>query len=428
MFNGKFRKMFFCVLIIGIITGLTVTVIAQDKDSLTVFSAQSGNEADAIKASVSGFEAATGIDVKFTFSRDLPSLLNTRVRAGNPPDIAILPNPGQMKTFAERGELEKIDFMKNRIKKDHQSTWVDLGSYEGSLYGFFIGVSNKSMVWYDPQQFEKMGYEVPKTWDEMIELSKKMANDKGPKPWSIGLESGGASGWPGTDWIEDIMLRTAGAETYDKWVNHEISWTNPAVKEAWELFGEIAKNQKFVYGGKSYELTTNFGDAILEPFKKDPKAYMHKQASFATGFIKDNFPEAKAGENYDFFPFPPIEEEYGTPVLGGGNIVVMFNDSEAGQKLMRYLESPSTQEVLAARLGWISPNQRVSLSSYPSQIARKSAEAVREAKIFRFDASDSMPADIGSGAFWTGVMNYVQGTRDLDQVLENIEEAAQESY
>ncbi|MFW6012795.1 MAG: ABC transporter substrate-binding protein [Candidatus Bipolaricaulota bacterium] len=425
---ATFRKISFLALIVGLVTGLAFLTVAQDKDTLTVFSAQSGHEAEAIQDSVSGFEAATGIDVKFTFSRDLASLLNTRVRAGNPPDVAILPNPGQMKTFAERGDLESISFMKDTIQRDHRSTWVDLGSVDGTLYGFYVGVSNKSMVWYNPQIFEEAGYEPPENWDELMELTEAIAEEQDIKPWSIGLESDAASGWPGTDWIEDIMLRTAGPELYDKWVNHEISWTHPAVKQAWELFGEIAKDPDYVYGGTSYELTTNFGDAILEPFKENPNAFMHKQASFASGFITDRYPDAEAGKDYDFFSFPEIESDYGTPVLGGGNVVVMFEDSDSARKLLRYLEAPSTQEVWAARVGFISPNQRVSLSAYPNRIIRQSAEAVTEAKIFRFDASDAMPSEVGSGSFWTGVMNYVQGARSLDQVLENIEESAQEAY
>ena len=422
------KKLSFFAFVLVLVFGLSVMGIAQDKKSLTVFSAQSGNEAEVIRDSVSGFEAATGIDVKFTFTRDLASLLNTRVRAGNPPDIAILPNPGQMKTFAEQGNLVKLDFMMNTIKNDHSSTWIDLGSVNDELYGFYIGVSNKSLVWYNPQEFEKMDYETPKTWEELMDLTEKMVDEGKMKPWSIGLEAGSASGWPGTDWIEDIMLRTAGGELYDKWVSHDIPWTHPAVKNAWEIFGEIAKNTDYVYGGTAYELTTNFGDAILEPFKDDPNAYMHKQASFSTGFIRDKYPEAEAGQDYDFFPFPQIEEEYGTPVLGGGNIVVLFVDSEAGQKLLKYLEAPSTQEVWAARLGWISPNKRVSLSAYPNSIVRKSADAVTKAKVFRFDASDSMPSDVGSGAFWTGIMNYVQGAKSLDQILQNIEEVAKDAY
>lgn len=422
------RKISLVLLVVSLVSGLTFLGLAQDKKTLTVFSAQSGHEAEALEASVSGFEAATGINVQFTFTRNLASLLNTRVRAGNPPDIAILPNPGQMKTFARQGNLVPLTFLKDQLQKDYKSTWIDLGSVDGTLYGFYVAVSNKSMVWYDPQEFEEAGYETPETWEELMDLTQKIAENKEIKPWSIGLESDAASGWPGTDWIEDIMLRTAGPEIYDQWVNHEISWTHPAVKEAWEMFGQVAKNPDYVYGGTSYQLTTNFGDAILEPFKENPNAYLHKQASFAAGFISEKIADAEAGTDYDFFPFPEIDPEYGTPILGGGNIVVFFEDSEAGRNLLRYLEAPSTQEVWAARVGFISPNQRVSLTAYPNQIIRQSAKAVTEAEVFRFDASDSMPSEVGAGSFWTGVLNYVQGAKSLDQVLQDIEESAEDAY
>ncbi|MBA7616582.1 hypothetical protein ES703_23879 [subsurface metagenome] len=255
-------------------------------------------------------------------------------------------------------------------------------------------------------------------------MSDKIVADGGT-PWAIGFESGAASGWPATDWIEDIMLRTAGPDIYDQWVNHEISWTDKAVKTAWEVFGEIVQNEEYQYGGSTGTLTTDFGDAPAALFTDPPGAYMHRQASFITGF----FPEGlEVGTDYDFFPFPSIDPAYGIPVLGGADLIVVFNNTPEVQQLVKYLATAQPQEIWAAKGGgFISPNKAVSLDAYPDELTKKMAEMVVNAEVFRFDASDLMPAAVGSGSFWTGTLDYVGG-KDLDTVLEEIEDSAVDAY
>ncbi|GAI17628.1 unnamed protein product, partial [marine sediment metagenome] len=228
--------------------------------------------------------------------------------------------------------------------------------------GIFYKVANKSLIWYNPSAFSDAGYEIPTTWDELIALSDKIVSDS-KTPWAIGFESGAASGWPATDWIEDIMLRTAGPDIYDQWVNHEISWTDKAVKTAWEVFGEIVGNEEYQYGGSTGTLTTDFGDAPAALFTSPPGAYMHRQASFITGF----FPEGlEVGTDYDFFPFPSIDPAYGIPVLGGADLIVVFNNTPEVQQLVKYLATAQPQEIWAAKGGgFISPNKAVSLDAYP---------------------------------------------------------------
>jgi alpha-glucoside transport system substrate-binding protein len=312
----------------------------------------------------------------------------------------------------------------NELNSNYAKAWLDLASYNGTLYGIFYKVANKSLVWYNPAAFSEAGYSIPATWDEMIALSDKIVADGGT-PWSIGVESEAASGWPATDWIEDIMLRVAGPDIYDKWVNHEIAWTDDAVKEAWELFGEIVLNENYVYGGTTGVLTTNFGEAAAPLFTDPPGAYMHRQASFITGF----FPEGlEAGTDYDFFPFPSVNQEYGVPVLGGADLIVMFNDREETREFMKYLASAGPQEIWAAKGGgFISPNKAVSLDAYPDDLTRKMAEMVVSAEVFRFDGSDLMPAAVGSGSFWTGTLDFIGG-ENLDAILAEIEESAVDAY
>ena len=421
------KKILVFSLVTLLIGAFALTGVAQQK-TVSILGVWGGAERDAFMKSLEPFEAATGIRVEFTGTRDLPAVLTTRVAAGNPPDMAVLPNPGQMEELAKAGELVNLGTFMNmeNLRSDYAKTWLDLGSYEGNFYGIYTGVSLKSLVWYSPKAFADAGYRVPKTWDELIALSDKIVAD-GKAPWCIGLESGAASGWPGTDWIEDIMLRTAGPEIYDKWVNHEIRWTDPQVKRAWQLFGQIARNEKYVYGGTATELTTNFGDAPDALFTSPPSAYMHRQATFISSFILKHHPDLVPGIDFSFFPFPPIDPQYGAPALGGANVFVMFNDTPEARALMRYLATPGFEEILVAETGWLSANKRVGLGAYPDELTRKAAQILIQAPIFRFDGSDLMPASVGSGSFWTGILDYISG-ENLDTVLKKIEDSAVEAY
>ncbi|MCX8068573.1 MAG: ABC transporter substrate-binding protein [Anaerolineae bacterium] len=402
-----------------------VTVPAPKKGAVTVLGVWGGSEFEAFAAAVEPFTKETGIGMAFETSREQATVLVTRVQAGNPPDIAILPQPGLLVDLAKMGALVPLENIldMDQLKKDYAQAWIDLGSYNGHLYGIWFKAALKSLVWYNPKAFQEKGYQVPTTWDEMIALSDKIVADGGT-PWCIGLESGAASGWPGTDWIEDIMLRTAGPEVYDKWVNHEIPWTDPAVKRAWELFGQIARNEKYVWGGTVGVLSTNFGDSPRPLFDTPPGCYMHRQASFITGF----FPEGvKAGEDYDVFAFPSIDPQWGVPALGAGDVVVMLNDTPEARAFIKYLASPTPHEIWAARGGFLSPHRGVNLAAYPDDLTRKQAQILASAEVFRFDGSDLMPAAVGAGSFWTGVMDYVGG-KDLDAVLQAIEKSAQDAY
>ena len=391
---------------------------------VTVLGVWGGNELDNFREVVYPFSEKTGIGMAFEGTRDLAAVLTTRVQAGNPPDLAILPNPGQMVELAKQGKLVDISTFMDMatLQEDYAQSWLDLASYEGKLYGIFYKAADKSLVWYNPKAFAAKGYKVPTTWDELIALSDQIVADGGV-PWCLGIESGAASGWPATDWIEDIMLRTAGPEAYDKWVAHEIPWTDPAVKTAWEYFGQIARNEKYVYGGTTGVLTINFGDSPAPLFDDPPGCYMHRQASFITGF----FPEGVTEEDYAFFPFPQIVPQWGTPALGGADLIVMLNDTPEARELMKYLASPEAQEIWAAKGGFLSPNKRVSLDVYPDATTKAIAQALVSAEVFRFDASDLMPAAVGAGSFWKGTLDYVGG-EDLDTVLKTIEASAVDAY
>ncbi|MEM9004980.1 MAG: ABC transporter substrate-binding protein [Cyanobacteria bacterium P01_F01_bin.86] len=407
------------------IAGLTCAIAAcdgpnagngeSDANTVTVLGVVVGEQQAKLEEALAPFEEETGIDVVYEGTDAFATLLPVRVDSGNAPDIAMFPQPGLMRDFAQEGSLISInEFMD--IQAAYSQDWIDLGTVDGELYGVWYRSSVKSLVWYNPQAFAAAGYEIPTTWDELTALTEQIVSDGGT-PWCLGMESGDATGWVGTDWVEDIMLRTAGPEVYDQWITHEIPFNDDRIKAAFEKFGEIALNPDYVVGGAVGVLSTPFGDSPNPLFQETPGCYLHRQANFIASF----FPETvELGTDVNIFPLPGIDPQYGTPVLVAGDVFAMFNDTPAARALMEYLATPTPHEIWAGLGGFISPHQQVSLDVYPDDVTRQQAEILINADVVRFDGSDMMPGAVGTGTFWTGITSYVGGT-DVETVLEDIE-------
>jgi len=254
--------------------------------------------------------------------------------------------------------------------------------------------------------------------EELIALSDQIVED-GATPWCIGLGSGDATGWPATDWVEDIMLRTQSPEVYDQWVNNEIPFDDERIVNAIEIFGEFAKNDQYVQGGSASVATTDFRDSPRGLFTVPPECYMHHQASFIPSF----FPEdTELGVDADFFYFPPYEaEDLGNPVLGAGTLFAITEDSEATRGFMEFLQTPIAHEIWMAQSGFLTPYTEVNTDAYANDTLRGLGDILLNATTFRFDASDLMPGAIGAGAFWTGMVDFVTGA-EAEEVAAQIEE------
>jgi alpha-glucoside transport system substrate-binding protein len=396
--------------------------------TVTVLAVWGGSERDSFLAMVKPFEERTGVKVQYEATRDLNAVLTTRVKAGNPPDVAGLPGPGQMAEFARMGALkplrEVVDV--NQVINDYAASWINLGSVDGRLYGVFIKAALKGLIWYNPKAFSRAGYTIPRTWAEALQLTDRIART-GTTPWCIGLESGAASGWPATDWIEDILLRTAGPVVYDRWVRHEIPWTHTAVKSAWQEFGRIATNPRYVLGGPQGVLSTNFGESPFPMFTSPPRCYLHHQATFIQDFIQKQFPDLKPVEDFNFFEFPGITPEFAKAAVAAGDLFGLFRDTPQARALIRYLVTPEAQAIWVQRGGALSPNRRVSPSDYPDELSRSAAGILTSAEVVRFDGSDLMPEAVNS-AFWKGTLDYVRTPRQLDTILRRIESIARTAY
>jgi alpha-glucoside transport system substrate-binding protein len=378
-----------------------------------------GVEAQRFNDILKPFEARTGIKVIYNGSAEFETQILVQVQAGTPPDVAALPQPGLMYNLAKRGALTPLpQSIIDRIDTNYSPTWKDLGSYNGTVYGVFHRINAKSFVWYNKKAWEAKGYKIPKTWDELKALCDQIVKDGGV-PWSIGMESGDATGWVGTDWMEDIMLRTAGPKVYDEWINHQIPFNDPTVQNAAKIMMDMWGHPGYVLGGLSNTLTTNYGDAILPLFDNPPKAWMNRQGNFIIGFMPKSI-QANVDQDVGVFPLPAIDPKWGIPIEGGGDQFVMFKDTPEVRQFLEYLTTWESGKGWAAKGGAIFPYKDQNFNDYSSKIEAAMAKAVVNAKVFAFDASDSMPPQVGNGTFWKGMVDMVSG-KPIKDVLDQIE-------
>jgi alpha-glucoside transport system substrate-binding protein len=392
--------------------------------TVNVLNAMEPEEADAIQPIIDEQYGDADYQVEIEASGEFEDQFPIRAEGGTL-DVALLPQPGAVRDQAEAGtivSMEDLGFDIDELNDLFGEYFVGLTEVDGEHYGLPTNINLKSMIWYPKDDFDAAGYEVPETWDDLIALSDQIVDD-GSTPWCVGFESEAASGWPATDWMEDIMLRTAGPDVYDQWVNHEIPFNDDAVKTAGETFGDVMFADGYVLGGADQTPSIAFGDAPGPMFEDPPGCWLHRQASFINAFFPD---DAEAGVDYDWFPFPPIDQE-GTLFAGEFAVVgTNGNRPEVVDFLNRFL----AEDVQCAMGGVqassrISPNVDVGPDCYANDILADASVILTTALTEgtgRFDASDLMPAEVGSGSFWTGMVEYMQGGPDsLQGVLDDIE-------
>ncbi|OGO34599.1 MAG: ABC transporter substrate-binding protein [Chloroflexi bacterium RBG_16_57_11] len=378
-------------------------------------------DADKVKfeESMKAFEEATGIDVNYIGSKEFEGSISIRVDAGDAPDIADFPQPGLLANFVRQGKIvDPTTFIsEDWLEQQYNQSWLDMAQIGGQTAGVWHRFNGKSLVWYPKDDFDAAGYTIPTTWDEMLALSEQIKSD-GDAPWCVGIESGAATGWPATDWMEEIMLRTTTLENYDAWVVGELPFSSPEVTNAAETLGELWFTEGYAYGGQPSIVSTFFGDAPAPMFEQPPKCWLHKQGNFITGFFP---PEAKAGVDYDFFYLPPIDDAYGKPFLVAGDIMAMFNDRPEVRALMEYFTTPQSASGWLETGGALAAHQTATPEMYGVDLERGIAALVSQATSFRFDGSDLMPGEVGGGSFWKGMTDWVSGAADLDTVLAEID-------
>ncbi|MCW2607828.1 MAG: putative transporter substrate-binding protein [Frankiales bacterium] len=371
------------------------------------------------------FEECTGVTVKYEGDKSFETQVLVRARAGNPPDLAIVPQPGLLKQLVATGKVVQApDSVGKNVDEFWGADWKAYGTVDGTFYAAPLGANLKSLVWYSPSEFEEKGIEIPTTLDELKAVSDKLAEGK-RKPWCAGIASGEATGWVVTDWMEDMMLRLSGPETYDKWVSHEIPFNGPESAAALDEVGAFMKNDKYFNGGlgniKSIASTT-FQDGGLPIL--DGTCSLHRQASFYAA----NWPAGtKVAEDGDVFAFYlPGKTADEKPVLGGGEFIAAFNDRPEVQAFQTYLSTDTWANAKAKATplgGWVSANKGLDAANLVSPIDKLAAETFQdEGAVFRFDGSDQMPAAIGSNAFWKQATAWITG-QDTKATVDKIEAA-----
>lgn len=387
--------------------------------TLTIFGPWRGEDQVLVESMLAYFTAASGVTVNYSSSENYEQQIVIDTQAGSPPDIAILPQPGLIADLVKKGFVTPLgEDTQAWIAENYAAgeSWVSLGSYAGpdgakALYAFPYKIDVKSLVWYVPENFADAGYAVPETLEDLKALTERIVADGGT-PWCIGLGSGGATGWPATDWVEDMMLRTQPVETYDKWVTHEVPFSSPEVIGAIEEFGWFARNDAFVAGGAGAVASTDFRDSPKGLFTSPPQCYLHHQASFIPSF----FPEGTVvGQDADFFYMPAYAgKDLGKPVLGAGTLAFITKDGPAARAFVEWLKTPIAHEVWMAQNGFLTPLKSANAEVYGTPALKKQGEILLNATTFRFDGSDLMPGAVGAGSFWTGMVDYVGGKSAAD--------------
>lgn len=396
--------------------------------TIEVLNVWSGEEQASFQAVVAPFTKTTGIAINLEVTRNLNAALTMRTRGNNPPDIAVIPNPPQLRQLAEQNLLSRLDTFLDmpKMHQNYARDWLDLASYHGHLYALVYKAANKGTIWYNPMSFQQQGYALPTTWEDLLALSTEIAR-AGRYPWALGVENGTASGWPAADWVAEIYLKQFGLDLYDQWVDHQIPWTHSSVKQAFQLFGQIVGGTHYIAGAPQTVMNTSFDIACYEPFNTPPQAYMDYLGDFAAGFITTEFPKARPGLDFNFFPFPTLDPRYAGAVTGGADLVVAMRDNTAVRQFMTYLAGADAQTIWVKRGGATSINRAVNLQDYPNDVARNSARMLLDATTFRFGAGDLMPFPVQK-AFWQQTLNFIADQSQLDTILNTIELTAQRAY
>lgn len=400
----------------------------EGKTTVRISGGITGGEADALNESFASFTEDTGIKVEYVGDKSFEGNIVTKVTGGDAPDIAIVPQPGLLKALVDTGKvLPAPEAVESAVDENWSPDWKQYGTFDDTFYAAPMLANLKGYVWYSPKQFEEWGVEIPKTWDEMLALTDTIVETTGGPAWCAGFASEAASGWPGTDWIEDLVLRQSGPDVYDQWVAGEVPFTDPQIKEAFDAVGEILLNPDYVnagYGDVRSINSTAFGDVAAAVASGD--CALTHQASFLSANFLDvqtadgATPEvAPDGDVYAFLT--PGYTEGELQIEGGGEFVAAFSDDESTQQVLEFMASPEFADARVELGGVISANKNANPDLASSEFLKEAMMTLQdETTVFRFDASDLMPATVGQGSFWKGMVDWIDG-RDTDSVLSDIQ-------
>jgi alpha-glucoside transport system substrate-binding protein len=389
--------------------------------TIEVLSLWGGSEQAAFLKVTSAFTNKTNIKVKYTSVRDFIPDIRTRLAAGNPPDVAIVPRPGYLASLAKEGALKPLSGLgltPAYLSARYTAAWLSFGTVNGKLYGMPAKANSKSVIWYKPQSFKKYKFKIPRTWGQLLALTKAY-KAKGQVPWAIG-DGPNQSQWVLTDWFENIYARQAGAAKYQKLFTGKLPFTDKSVAKALTTMLQIV-NGKYALGGIQGILGTSFVDGISRVFGKSSQANLYMEGGFVGGIaIGQTNPSLKPGKTIDFFPWPTITPRYDSPVIVGGDYAVAFNTNDDVKKFFAYISSAPAGKIWVSTGAVESVNKLVAGSAYPNSLTRKEGAQLASAKIVRFDGSDQMPGAYGD-TWGFALQDVIQHPKNITSILSKFQ-------
>jgi ABC-type glycerol-3-phosphate transport system substrate-binding protein len=394
-----------------------------EDDTVTIWTSMDAPIVEGLEKSLGEKADEAGIDVKWERVTGIDKLIMTKLNASDKPDIAIVPQPGVVANIVKRGGAQPLDDVVDMgaLEDSMLPGIVDAGMVDGKYYGLQVNANVKSLVFYPKKAWDAAGYEAPETLDDLQALTEQIKSD-GTPPWCLGIFSEGSVGWPATDWIEDLVARVGGEDTYNGWVDGEVKFNSPEVKEAATWFEDTVLAEGNVLGGRRGVASIDFGSAGNPMFEDKPGCWMLKQGTFITGFFPDDV-QSNLDEEVGVFGFPPMESGGENYVVGGGDLATMLSDDDNTKEVMKMLAETDVGAEAAKTGAYISPHQDFDPEAYPNEIMKTAYTTATEANAFLFDGSDQMPGEVGAGTFWSEMTAWVTGDTDLDTALQNIDDS-----
>jgi alpha-glucoside transport system substrate-binding protein len=380
---------------------------------------------DGLKAKIEEEAEAAGIEVNVERVDNINQLILTRIQANDPPDIAVIPQPGVIEQIVDRGKAIELteDILPSDLISDMTPGTLEAGQFDGKQYAVMVNMNVKSLVFYNKQAWDKVGYKAPETLDDLTALGEQIKSDGGT-PWCFGIESGTATGWPATDWFEDLVMRYGGVDVYNQWVTHEVTFDSEVVRQAADYLETTVLQDDSVPGGRGSIASTAFGDADDTMWEAEPGCWMLKQGNFivSADFIPEDVVN-NTDERIGVFGFPPAEAGGENPVLGGGDLATLLEDNEDSRAIMEILAGVELGTTAAPSSSFISPHTEFDASLYPSELTRQIADVAYQSDAVLFDGSDLMPGEVGAGTFWKEMTAWISDQQDLDTTLTNIDDS-----